>query len=96
MRGYLNIFRLFYSKYSLPVSIHLLQRLNSDLNACSSSFCGTASSDRVIAVFLNGRIAVKKKNRVFKNTCSLLNSSNFESLQSKLILEVFVGDDVTQ
>ena len=41
-----------YSKYSPPVSIHLLQRFNSDSNACSSSFCGIASSDCVVAVLM--------------------------------------------
>ena len=47
---YQNIFRFLHSKYSLPVSIHLLQRFNSDSNACSSLFCGITSSSRVVAV----------------------------------------------
>ena len=48
---YLNIFRFFYSKYS-PVSTGLLQRYNSDSNACSSSFYGIASSARVVTVLM--------------------------------------------
>ena len=34
----------------LPVLLDLLQRFNSDLNACSRSFCGIASISRVVAV----------------------------------------------
>ena len=49
---YLNIFRFFYSKYSPPVSIHLLQRFIGDSNTCSSAFCGIASSARVVAVLM--------------------------------------------
>ena len=49
---YLDIFVFFYSKYSPTVSIHLLQRFNSDSNAFSSSFCGIASSARVVAVLM--------------------------------------------
>ena len=49
---YLNIFLFFYSKYSPPISVHLLQRFNSDSNACSSSFCRIASSARVVSVFM--------------------------------------------
>ena len=60
---YLNIFRFFYSKYS-PVSIHLLQRFNSDLNACSSSFCGIASSARDVAVLVV-EISLKKYPFIF-------------------------------
>ena len=49
---YLNIFRFFNSKYSPPVSIHLLQRFNSDSNACLSLFCGIASSACVWVVLI--------------------------------------------
>ena len=49
---YLNIFRFFHSKYFSPVSILSLQRFNSDSHACSSSFCGIASSARVVTVLM--------------------------------------------
>ena len=49
---YLNIFQFFYSKYSPPVSIPLLQLFNSDSNACSSSFCGIASNASFVAVLM--------------------------------------------
>ena len=49
---YLAIFQLFYSKSSPQISINLIKRFKSDTNVCSSSFCGIASSARVVAVLM--------------------------------------------
>ena len=65
---YLNIFRLFSSKYSPPVSIHLLQPFNSDSNVRSSSFCGIAPNARVVAGLMV-KMSLKKHrfNFIFEN-----------------------------
>ena len=49
---YPNIFRFFNSKYSPPVSIHLLHRFNSDSNLYFSSLCEIAFSAGFVAVLM--------------------------------------------
>jgi len=56
----MHIFWFYYSKYSPLASIHLLQRFNSDSNACSSSVCGIASSACVEADWMVGMSSKKR------------------------------------
>ena len=56
----MHIFGFYYSKYSPLASIHLLQRFNSDSNACSSSVCGIASSACVEADWMVGMSSKKR------------------------------------
>ena len=83
---YLNIFRFFYSKYSPPVSIHLLQRFNSDSNACSTSFYGIDYSARVVAVFM---VEMSLKKHPFNLNFNFMNREKSHGVKSGEYGELF-------